>query len=159
MRVSTKCTVLGMALGLVALALPAGAQTVKVLKKTPYAVQSGAPQVVKDECQLDTKLPEALASVADVQLVDKLGGGRTLELVIRDVHAPGGGMFSGPKWMTVNGTLKQGGKAVGSFRARRNSITGGGTCGMLHRCVGAIADAVAEWLKSPTQDATLGDAR
>ncbi len=138
----------------------AEAASTKVLKKIPYHPMSGASPKVKEECALATKVPEIFkASVPDLQLVDKLGGGRRLELTIRDVHAPGGGIFSGPKWVRIDGTLKSGGKTVGTFRANRNTMTGAGTCGMLHRCVSAIADDVAGWIASPTMDARLGNAK
>ena len=146
----------------IAVALCAGAASaqVQVLKKIEYAAQTGASRAVKEECKLDTTIPEALAAASsEIKLVNKFGGGKRLELLIRDVHAPGGGIFSGPKWVTIYGTLKQGGKEIGSFRAKRNSLSGSGTCGMLGRSVAAISDDVAEWLKSPTKDANLGDAR
>ncbi len=68
-------------------------------------------------------------------------------------------MFSGPKWVRIDGTLKRGGKVVGSFRAKRNTVTGKGTCGMLNRCIAAIADDIAVWIVAPTKDARLGNAR
>ena len=141
------------------LAVPASAQQVQVLKEVPYAPQSGASDSVKRECELHRKIPESLAAaISDLQVVDKFGGGRRLELLIRDVHAPPAGAFSGPKWLTLHGTLKSGGKEVGSFRAKRTTVFGAGTCGMLFKCVNAIADDVSEWLKSPTRDARLGNA-
>ena len=125
-------------------AAPAAAATTAILKEIPYHPMSGASNTVKKECALHTAVPEAFeASLPDVKLVGKLGGGQRLELTIRDVHAPGGGMFSGPKWVRIDGTLKRGGKVIGSFRANRNTVTGSGTCGMLMRCVNAIADDVA----------------
>ena len=96
--------------------------------------------------------------MSDIKLVQSFGGGRRLELLIRDVNAPPAGAFSGPKWVTVYGTLKSGGKEVASFRAKRTTVFGVGTCGMLYKCVNAIADDVAEWLKSPTKEALLGNA-
>lgn len=146
--------------GIGLLTAAAASAEVQVLKKIPYAAQTGASNAVKEECKLDTLVPEALAAASsDVKLVGKLGGGKQLEVVIRDVHAPGGGIFSGPKWVTLKGTLKQGGKELGSFTAKRNSLSGSGTCGMLGRSVTAIADDIAEWLKNPSSGANLGDAR
>jgi len=148
--------VMGVVLGF---SIPVAAQQVQVMKKIPYAAQSGASNKVKEQCALDTKVPEILASVIpDLKVVDGFGGGRKLELLIRDVHAPPAGAFSGPKWVTLHGTLKSGGKELGSFRAKRLTVFGAGTCGMLYTCLNAIADDVGEWLKSPTADARLGDA-
>ncbi len=143
-------------LALVLLAAPTWAGT-SVGKKIPYHPQSGASNNVKESCALDTKIPEIFAeAIPDVSVG---GGGARLELMIRDVHAPPAGAFSGPKWVTIYGTLKRGGREVGSFRAKRNTVWGSGTCGMLYKCVGAIADDVSEWLKNPTKDARLGNAK
>lgn len=142
------------------LATPVAAATTQILEKVPYHPMSGASNKIKKECSLDTKVPEIFAAaVPDVKLVGKLRGAQRLELTIRDVHAPGGGMFSGPKWVRIDGTLKRGGKVIGSFRANRNTVTGKGTCGMLNRCVSAIADDVAAWIVKPTKDARLGNAK
>jgi len=141
-------------------AAPAVAATTQLLKKIPYHPMSGASPKVKEACSLDTKIPELLAaSISDIELVDKLRGGRVLELQIRDVHAPPAGMFSGPKWVRLDGTLKQGGRVIGTFRAKRTTVTGAGTCGMLNRCIAAIADDLAPWLANPTMDARLGNAK
>ncbi len=146
----------------IAVALCAGAASaqVQVLKKIEYAAQTGASRAVKEECKLDTSIPEALAAASsEIKLVNKFGGGKRLELLIRDVHAPGGGIFSGPKWVRIDGELKSGGKLLGSFRANRNTVTGGSTCGMLERCVKAIAKDVSDWMASPSVDARLGNAK
>jgi len=80
------------------------------------------------------------------------------------VHAPGGGAFSGPKWMSVRGALHENGKVIGSFCAKR--INGGGpfgqfkgTCAIVGRSAKVIGRDIAGWLEKPTQDAKLGDAR
>jgi len=138
-------------------AAPSWADT-KLASKIKYNPQSGASPTVKKECALDTKIPEIFAeSIEGLSLGS--GGNSHLELMIRDVHAPPAGMFSGPKWVTVYGTLKKGGREVGNFRAKRITFTGKGTCGMLNKCIAVMADDVAEWLKNPTQDARLGDAK
>jgi hypothetical protein len=144
---------------------PAHAESVQVLKTIPFAEESSAPQKVKDECQLQTKVSKFLASFSsDVELVDTLGKqGRVLELAITDVHAPGGGAFSGPKRMTVKGTLRENGKAIGNFTAARYSgggVFGGykGTCAIVGRCAKAIGKDISNWLKSPGKDSRLGDA-
>lgn len=143
---------------------PAGA--VQVLRAIPFASESGAPQKVKDECALDTKVPSFLAEYnSSVQLVDGALGesGRVLTLEITQVHAPGGGAFSGPKSMTVKGTLRENGQEVGNFTASRYSGGGAfggykGTCGIVGRCAKAIAKDISEWLSKPGVNSSLGDA-
>ena len=135
----------------------------QVARTIPIAASAGASGAVQQECQLQTRLPEAIAQAAsDVQLVDTPGkSGRWLELEISEVHGPGGGPFSGPKWMAVTGQLHERGKVIGSFRAKRLS-TGGfvkGTCATLGGCASAIGRDIAAWLQAPTMNAELGDAR
>jgi hypothetical protein len=135
----------------------------QVARTIPIAASAGASAKVQQECQLQTRLPEAIAQAAsDVQLVDTPSkSGRWLELDISEVHGPGGGPFSGPKWMAVTGHLHERGKVIGSFRAKRLS-TGGfvkGTCATLGSCAQAIGRDVAAWLQAPTMNAELGDAR
>lgn len=138
-----------------------GAAT-QLAKSAPIAPSAGASGAVQQECQLPTRVPEAIAqAAADVELVDQPSkSARWLELEITEVHGPGGGPFSGPKWMAVSGKLHERGKLIGSFRAKR--VSGGfaqGTCAALGRCASAIGRDIAAWLQAPTMDAELGDAR
>jgi hypothetical protein len=156
-------------LGLVVVALasllaaaPVAAAT-QVARSIEIASTAGASGAVVQECQLQTRVPAAIAQAGiDIEVVDTPNkGGRWLELEITEVHGPGGGPFSGPKWMAVTGKLHQGGQLLGSFRAKRLS-TGGfvkGTCATLGGCAQAIGRDIAAWLKAPTMDAELGDAR
>ena len=162
LRTGVVCAAL--AFGLVA-AGAAGAAPVKVAKT--IAFESGAaPEKVQGECQLQTRVPTFLAEFAgaNVELVDALPrSGRVLEMTISNVHAPGGGGFSGPKWMTVKGTLKENGKVIGTFTAKRLTTGGAfgafkGNCALIGRCARAIGKDVAEWLQNPTKGAMLGDA-
>ena len=152
-----------------ALAPAAAAEPVKVLRSIPFASTAQVPPAVKEQCQLQTKVPEFLsqAAGANVQLVDGALNrkvGRVLEWVISEVHAPGGGAFSGPKWLTVKGELFDRGKQIGSFRAKRFTTGGAfgafkGTCSIIGRCSKAVGEDIAKWLAAPTQNAEIGDAR
>jgi hypothetical protein len=136
---------------LVSLPLAAAAQ-VKVQEKIAY--EGGVTDAVKKECALDTKIPQYVKSAAGS------AGKGTLEMKITNVLAPGGGAWSGPKAVTVSGTLRDGGKVVGTFTARRQTTRGGyGTCQMLQRDAEAIGKDIGAWLKSPSMDAKLGDAK
>lgn len=160
----------GLAAG-AALAAPlaAFADSTKIQRSIAFASDSGVPAAVKEECALDTKVPDFVkefggdaVEVVDGQLDRKKG--RVLLMEITEVHAPGGGAFSGPKWMTVKGDLLENGKSIGSFRAKRFSTGGAfagfkGTCSIIGRCTKAIGQDIASWLQSPTRDAELGDAR
>jgi hypothetical protein len=160
LAIATACALL-----LASVSGAAQAGGIQVLKTIPFAEGSGAPQKVKDQCQLETKVPSFLAEYAsDVELVDTLGKqGRVLELEITHVQAPGGGAFSGPKRMTVTGTLRENGAAIGNFVAERFSMGGAfaaykGTCAIVGRCAKAIGKDISDWLQSPGKDSRLGDA-
>lgn len=135
---------------------------VQVEPRAPFDPGARASSAVKAECGLEEKVPALVAEAAVGASLGE-GGARSLALRITEVQAPGGGMFSGPKWLEVSGTLREGGKTVGSFRAKRvttgGAFGGGGTCGMLTKCARAIAGDVATWLENPTPGAELGDAR
>jgi hypothetical protein len=155
--------VLGVTLGFGAVAWAGG---VEVRSPVPYASQAEVRQAVRTECQVGEKLASYLEQYGDdIELVtgEPESSGRVLHVQITDVFAPGGGVFSGPKWMQVTGKLEQDGELVGSFRARRISsgaFTGfSGTCGILARCARAIAQDITTWLAKPSKGALLGDAR
>jgi hypothetical protein len=137
---------------------PAAAAPVRLADRVEIGV---ATRSVQDECGLQTALPDYIRSASgEVELVSgRPSGGRVLELSVVDVHAPGGGPFSGPKWMTVEATLRDGAKTVATARAKRiTSGPFGGTCDQLQKVARAIAVDIAAWLKDPTRGATLGDA-
>jgi hypothetical protein len=151
-------------------ALPAAAaDTTKLARSIPFAANASVPAAVREQCSLQTKVPEFIqqAGGSSVELVDgalNRKAGRVLEMEITEVHAPGGGGFSGPKWMTVKGELYDKGKQIGSFRAKRYSTGGAfggfkGTCAIIGRCTKAIGSDIASWLSAPTQNAELGDAQ
>ena len=148
-----------------AAAVPADQGKVKVLRTIPFD-SDAASQKVQDECELQNKVSKFLDAYSEsVELVDgPLGkSGRVLELKITEVHAPGGGAFSGAKYMTVEGVLRENGRAIGNFTASRYSgggVFGGykGTCAIVGRCAKAIGKDIAGWLENPQKDSKLGNA-
>ncbi len=150
-------------------ALPALAEVTRIQRSIAFASGSGVPAAVKDQCALETKVPDFIKQFGGdaVEVVDGAldrKKGRVLQMEITEVHAPGGGAFSGPKWMTVKGDLFENGKSIGSFRAKRFSTGGAfggfkGTCSIIGRCTKALGQDIASWLQSPTPNAELGDAR
>ena len=118
------------------------------------------------ECQIDVLLAQWLADRSPViQIGDVGSASHYLELAITEIHLPGGGAWSGPKWMELTGTLREGdADVVSSFRAKRFSAGGAfgafkGTCHILERVGKAIAHDVGGWLQHPLDGAELGDAR
>lgn len=144
----------------------ADAKPVAMLKDIPFAEGLDVVQAVRDECQLGEKVVSFIVAFGkkDVVVTDTVGTGKYLDMKITNVFAPGGGAWSGPKWLEVSGTLKDGGKSVASFRAKRFSTGGAfggfkGTCAILGRTTKALGKDIATWVKNPTDGATLGDAK
>ncbi|MGI9431059.1 MAG: hypothetical protein ACR2PQ_02540 [Myxococcota bacterium] len=136
----------------------AGAAEVNVPRTVGFAKGVNVTQAVRNQCELETVVPTAIADAsAKAELVDGAGN---LRLEITGLHALGGGVFSGPKWMEVSGRLSRGGKHY-TFRAKRFSAMDpfGGTCAILGKIARAIGGDIATWLENPVGKAELGDAK
>jgi hypothetical protein len=150
---------------LCAVSASAAEDTIGIPRAVPIAENVDVSQAVRNECQLGEKVSTFLAqSASNVTVSDDSKMGRYLRMEITEVVATGGGAWSGPKWMTVKGTLLENDKAIASFRAKRYSTGGAfggfkGTCSIIGRCTKAIAEDIAEWLKNPVDGAELGDAQ
>lgn len=139
---------------------------VHVVTPVPFSDGSGATGAVKAECTLDTRLPifiEESAKGVDVVLGKEPAEGTVLKLEFTNVMGAGGGAWSGAKSVTVRGELYENGELTGSFTATRFSGGGAfggfkGTCSILGRCIKAIGQDIAMWLRNPTMNARLGDA-
>ena len=144
----------------------AGAQeTITIPRIVPYAEGVGTPDL-RNECDWNKQISDyivtyskrAVASADDLSAVQ----GPVLWLTITNVHAAGGGNFSGPKWGTVTGELKKDGQTVGSFTGMRQVSQSGlsfTACGVLGRVSKSLGKDIAKWLENPTMDARLGNAR
>lgn len=76
------------------------------------------------------------------------------------IDTAGGGGWSGPKWLVLEGKMTEKGKLLGSFEARRQTIRGSMRgCGTLDSLSEEIAGDILEWLKTPSLNAKLGDAK
>jgi len=136
----------------------ASAAEVQVPREIDFAESASVRSAIREQCNLQTIIPEAIASSAsDAELVD---GNENLSLEITAVHGPGGWIFSGPKWVEVSGKLSRGGETY-NFRAKRYSAFNpfGGVCSILNKCGRAIGSDIATWLQNPTANAELGDAK
>lgn len=148
---------------LLASASPAEARSIRLADEVELSPASGATDAVREECGLQRRLPELVAEAnPDVELVPRrhLRRGTVLRLTVVDVHAPGGGPFSGPKSMTVAAELRERGELVATARAKRVTTAApfrGGTCRQLDKIARAIARDLGHWLRDPTRNARLGD--
>ena len=158
------------ALAILILAMAAVAQAKDVItisQFTPFAEDSGATDNVKEECEMEERLPKYLKSeakkVADIvfttEPLDSVEG-KVLFMEITHVFAPGGGGYSGSKNVEVEGELRENGEVIASFTVDRSALFGmtPGTCSMLKRVSKKIGEDLAEWLEAPEMDSMLGDA-
>lgn len=135
------------------------AKGIHLTRSTPVSKTVNVHDKVLSQCAIQTMLPQMIADRAPgVTLVDKAGGNR-LELKIVDIHAPNGGWFSGPKWITVEGRLLAGGTLKGNFIAKETSMASATACGMLQKVMSVLAGDIAVWLDHPARNSRLGSAR
>jgi len=140
-----------------------------IIKPIAFKDESYIRGAVKEECNLDGKLSQFIKENAARQYADILTDSETgpadakvLTVTIDEVQGAAGGAWSGPKIVTITGSLTENGKELGDFKARRYSGGGmfgayKGTCAILGRCVKTLGRDVAEWMTHPTAKAVLGD--
>ena len=126
---------------------------------TPVAPSVHVHDKVLEECRLQSLLPQTIAERNSEIVLTEAGGSQRLELEIVDIHAPSGGWFSGPKWITVEGRLLQGKTVKGSFIAKETSMASATACGMLSKVITVLAGDIVSWLENPSKNAKLGSAR
>ena len=155
--------------GIAALPLIAGAgsQNVVMLRAVPFADDAFVRPAVRDECKLETRVADYIvaASGGAVSTVGELtGNGKAavLDVQITDTTESGNAFAGRHKSLTLQGELRENGKVVGSFLARRSTMGGvfGGyrsNCSFLARCAKTLGRDVAQWLRNPSMNARLGD--
>ena len=131
----------------------------------PYDKSDTASEDVRKDCDWNATMPSYLAKESDgrVKVVEQgieAMPDKKLMLVATALHTVGGGGWSGPKWLVLEGKLTEGDKLLGSFEARRQTIRGSMRgCGTLTSLSEDIADDILKWLKTPSLNAKLGDAK
>ncbi|MDF1584149.1 MAG: hypothetical protein RQ733_12830 [Methyloprofundus sp.] len=125
---------------------------------------------IRNECQLLTKLPAFIQSYANGQyavinlqaIQSSKDDFLAVEIVDLPKYTKNAWAGRGGQWVGVKGTLMRPGKKNVSFTASRASMGGfmgayKGTCALLGRCTKTLGKDIAEWLKNPVNNATLGD--
>jgi hypothetical protein len=138
--------------------------TIKINRNIPYLDETVGTPEVRNECDWNTSLVDYLVrfSKGRVEVTDddltKVPD-KTLTIVITHVHSSGGGAFSGPKWATIHGQLKENGQVVKVFSATSHTISPFRitSCGSLTKMSKQLGNHVAGWLKRPVNNARLGD--
>jgi hypothetical protein len=123
---------------------------------------------IRNECRFPAKLvdqllndfnridypPQRAKLVVQPELKDFKG--RRLILRVHDVHALAGLSFTGPKWMTMSGELREGEVTVASFSTRVSTGRGGFTvCGTVDSLSDSTVWLIVQWLRGPTLGANL----
>lgn len=141
----------------------------------PFAASAGVSDEVRNECLLESNLAEHLRTALSgeyqtVNMADRITPttpGRTLTAKITQILAPGGGAYSGPKNFTVEGVLRDNGRVIGSFTAKRERVSvprpgtvavgpNASTCGILLQLSKTMSKDIAQWAREPTMNAQLG---
>jgi len=153
-----------MVLACLAAASARAEDVVQVSSLIPYQSDEVANETVRKECNWNTTMPRYLAKESDghvkvaEQNFDTITG-KKLMLVATNLHTLGGGSWTGPKWLVLEGKMTEGGKLLGNFEVRRQTIRGSmRACGTLESLGEEITEDILKWLKKPSLNAKLGDA-
>lgn len=130
----------------------------------PYQKADTANEVVSKECHWNTTMLPYLAKESEgrVKVAEQgfdTATGKKLILVATNLHTVGGGGWTGPKWLALEGRLMEGNKLLGNFEARRQTIRGSfRACSTLESLSEDISDDILKWLSKPGMNTKLGDA-
>jgi hypothetical protein len=145
-------------------AAAAGDARIRVLEETPLSPAADVPHDVRTKCEdLGEALPKAVArGNRRVMLVDSPRAladktGKYLSIEITQVKAHGAGALTGPKDMSVRGTLIENGREIADFDAKRKAMGPTGTCATLEKAEKELGSDIALWLDNPLPRAHLGD--
>ena len=146
------------------------AATITMGRTVPFEDASMVPKAVLDECGLPEKhadLLEKAATAQGIKLVRdddafKAGKGRILFMQIANSGGGGNAWTGRSRSVAVKGRLVQDGAEIGNFSGLRSSMGGAfggfkGACALFGRDVEALSKDIAQWLKSPSKDARLGE--
>lgn len=136
----------------------------EVLLGGPDAINS----TVRDECRFQPKMAARLVeeyngvdyppqrAKLDPRAIDvEKYTGRRLILKVNDVHAVGGGGFTGPKWAVMSGEMREGDQVVASFSVKNTSGRGFTTCRSVDSLIDGLSWSIVQWLRGPTLGARL----
>jgi hypothetical protein len=129
------------------------AETIKVNRRATYLNNTVGSVKMQSECNLDTQIIDGLVRYAKgkVEITDQdlsQVSGPTLNIVITNAFAAGGGGWSGPKWANAHATLRQGNRVLDDFEVYSKSNGGGHmtACGVLTKIGNALGAKVARRL-------------
>ncbi len=124
---------------------------------------------IRNECMLPQKLSgfirdNAYSQYENIVVDENRSSSRAdvLDIQIVNLRGPKGGGWSGPKYVSVQGTLKRRGRVVGNFQGKRTSMGGAfgvfkRTCDILGRCTKTLGADIATWLQNPAKNSSIGE--
>lgn len=153
----------------------AGEDAIAIDRRIPFADRSEIRDSIRDECGLTAKLSKRIlersikkdVAIVRVSKSEKASGTKTfrrhLDLRITDAIETSGGLLPTHS-LSIDGVLKEGRHVVGTFvgtRFARASLIPfrRGECAVLKEAVNLLAKDVVKWVRKPSLDARLGDAR
>lgn len=152
-----------LALAIIPYSLIAHADTVFVNDSYPYNDKDSIDADLRAECDWQPGLAKSLTEESEGQIRISRDNLATLQapnlrLTILQVHAIGGGGWTGPKWLRLAGELYNSDKPVLKFTVLRHTSRGKFTaCATLKSLAEEVAKDIAEWVQDPKPDARLGD--
>ena len=127
-----------------------------LLTPISYAPEASIPDKIKTECKIDD-----LFAMSIGEALRKNGGGTTtsieapagtqvMKVKVTYVLGVGGGGWTGPKLVSLQADMLEDGKVRRSEKFQRTTKGGVlgpfmGTCGLIQRCVTALAKDLREW--------------
>ena len=126
-----------------------GGGTIRVLDDTPLSPVADIPADVRKECgELGDDMPKAIARTnrrvtlvkTPHELTEK--SGKYLSVEITQVRAKQAGALTGPKRLTVRGSLVDNGKEIADFQGERGAVAAAGTCSTLEKAEKELGGAI-----------------
>jgi len=160
----------GLFMGLYVAVIPPTAiavESITVPRAVRYDPAIAVPEAIRKECELEFRIGDAVRDrlrkkydrIASPPEVNPKESGLVLDMKIIDVVGRPGGLNTGAKSLTIQGTLWRDGTEIGDFVARRRAAFGSHTCKLLYRSVDRIAVDIADWINNPAKGSQLGDSR
>jgi hypothetical protein len=157
--------IVSFALAAMCSALALGAETppaperVSILAPVTYAVEAPVPERVRQECQIERQVVDALHETLAEKgmggaVVASAGDGLVLKVTIERVIGQGGGGWSGPKTLTLGVALLRAGsveRTTSQSYATRSLNPLAGSCASYERAASKVSELIARWLKAPTR--------
>jgi len=144
-----------------ALASPARADDIVTIPASlPYASDAVGTADIRRQCSWTTSVPLVIAAQSGGRVAtttQDLAGvpGKVLLITVTDLGAAAGGTDL-PKWITIHGELREGGKPTGSFHFRRATKQGRmSTCATLSFLGNQLGQDVLGWLANPIETGTI----